>query len=98
MEVNFPLRSPTNSGLHLGVTLFERRMEQTANVVVREWRTDFSGRARRDSIATYLPSKSFGPEGGRRSERERERESKTEWTYCRSGIAPAHVSARYLRA
>lgn len=66
------------------------------NVLVREWRTDFAGRARRDSIATYLPSKSFGPKEGRR--RERARESKTEWTYCHSGVAPARVPARYLRA
>lgn len=43
----------------------------------------------RDSIATYLPSKSSG--------RKRVGESKTEWTYCHSGIAPARVSTRYLR-
>lgn len=70
MEVNFPLRSPTNSGLHLGVTLFERR---TASA----WWSEsgariFASRALRDSIATYLPSKSFGPKEDRR------RESKTE--------------------
>lgn len=45
------------------------KKEQTA----RAWRSEsgariFAGRARRDSIATYLPSKSFGPKEDKRRE------------------------------
>jgi len=82
--VNLSLRSPTDSArLHLGATLFGReRSAQTAS--------GFLPTARRDSIAAYLPSEGTGRKGAQGS--------KTEWTYCRGGTAPARVPARYPRA
>lgn len=76
MEVNFPLRSPTNSGLHLGVTLFERGTEQTASCAGQRVAHGFLPAARVEIASRHIClAKASDRREGRRRRRESQKQN-----------------------